>query len=289
MAAPRAWIEAGGTGVVFVPQTVKPVASCEIAGTTLALSNAHSAGDRLSELGPDRFVKSVRLNVFHDLDPHRSGFDEGWTIRARYSTEPFVIERPLGRGRLVVVADARVLQNETLSSDDGAALFAVDLVRAFGPPRIVEAEQRLLDARSRSAIVYLARSPAMALFAGLVLTGLLVAWRGGLVPARTIDVEPVPAPTLQTFVGSLARLYAGSHDYPRLLARYRDLTARRLRASLGLPANAPLEALVERIERTHPNVSGARATLMEARAGGSAEAFHAVIARLDALAAKVIR
>ena len=61
------------------------------------------------------------------------------------------------------------------------------------------------------------------------------------------------------------------------------------RASLGLPANAPLEALVERIERTRPNVSGARAVLMEARADGSAEAFHAVVARLDALAANVIR
>src|SRR5262249_36623472 len=76
----------------------------------------------------------------------------------------------------------------------------------------------------------------------------LVAWRGGLVPPRTVDQDAPPAPTLETFVTSLATLYAGSHDYERLLARYRDATARRLRRHFGLPAEVPLDTVPPRAE-----------------------------------------
>jgi hypothetical protein len=274
------WVRGGGTAVVFLPDPTASDRTCRFAGSAMHLEGLDAdANRRLSGMGPNRVVEAGRLRTFRNLD-------EGWTVRARWAGQPFIVERSDGSGRLVVVADAKILENETLADDD-AALFAVDLVRAFGPPRIVEAEQRLLDARSRSAILYLLRSPAVPLFAGLVLTGILAAWRGALVPPRTIDAEPLPAPTLQTFVASLARLYAGSRDYARLLARYRDLTARRLRPHLGLPPHASLDAVAERIERTHPRLEGVRSALVDERPA-TADAFHAAVARLDTLAAEVI-
>jgi hypothetical protein len=279
MASQSAWIDGGGTAVVVLPDRITPDDVCRFSGETLALRDRDDTKGILTGLGPDRAVDTHLRTI--------SKFDDGWTVRVHWATKPFVLERAQGRGRLVVIADGRILENGTLADDEGASLFAVDLVRAYGAPRFVEADQGLLDARSRSAILYLARSPAIALFAGLVLTGVLVAWRGALVPPRTIDDDPLPAPTLTTFVGSLARLYAGSRDYGRLLARYRDLTARRLRAHLGLPPHASLDAVVERIERTRPAVRGVRAALVEDRAA-TPDAFSAAVARLDSLAAEVI-
>jgi hypothetical protein len=239
-------------------------------------------GDLVEGLGPSRTVKVTGLRTFDDADA-------AWNVRARIAGRPFVVERALGQGTLVVVADARIVQNETLADDD-VALVAIDLARTYGTPRIVEAVRATgLGGRSRSAIAYLLGSPAIALLAGLCVTGVLFAWSGSLIPARTVDADPTPAPTLQRFVTSLASLYAGSHDYPRLLARYRELTARRLRRHLGLPPHASLETVAERVERARPGLRDARALLVEPSDPASAPDFHAAVARLDALAAEVMQ
>src|SRR5439155_358872 len=81
----------------------------------------------------------------------------------------------------------------------------------------------------RGALVYLLASPAVAPFIGVVLVGLLLAWHGTLVPPRRLAASGVGAPTLDTFVDALAGLYARTRDWPRVAARYRELTAARLR------------------------------------------------------------
>jgi hypothetical protein len=60
------------------------------------------------------------------------------------------------------------------------------------------------------------------------------------------DVD-VGAPRLDAFVDAVAALYARSGDHARVLARYRTLTARRLRRRLGLSADAPDGALHARL------------------------------------------
>jgi hypothetical protein len=281
MEAPGAWIDAGGTGIVFLPDLpdAEHAERCRLGDVVLpSRAPQRAGGDVVAGLGTDRKVVT-KLDTFTA--------DDGWTVRARVAGEPFVLERAVGRGRLVAVADARILQNANLTGGD-TALVAVDLVRAFGAPRFVEAvDEAGLSARSRSAIAYLVRSPAIALFAGLVLTGLLAAWGGNLVPPRTVGPDPIPAPTLQTFVTSLARLYAGSHDYARLLARYRDATARRLRRHFGMAPTTPLDAVAARVERARPALRDARAVLV-AQTATTQAAFDAAVARLDALATEVI-
>jgi hypothetical protein len=274
----QSWIDAGGVAVVFVPADIHQT-NCRFAGTALPPAVPPTA-ERIEGLGPSRRVHINNLYAFANVD-------DTWIVRARYGRAPFVIERVQQQGALIAVADARILRNETLAVDD-VALVAADLARAYGLPRVVERIDPAADGRSRSAVVYLLRSPAIALLAGLALTGILAAWSGSLIPPRTVDGEPVPAPTLQRYVASLATLYAGSHDYPRLLARYRELTARRLRRYLGLPAHASLDAVAARVERARPARRDARALLVDPLDATTAADLHAAAARLDALAAEVI-
>jgi hypothetical protein len=275
---PRAWIASGGVGVVFLPGGAR-TGRCHLGAMALPPTRESKGNAPLLGLGPDRDVRVTPLRTFTDVD-------DAWIVRATRGGEPFVIERRLEDGTLVLVADARIVENRALADGDDA-LVAVDLVRAYGAPRVVEEPPWLLAGRARSTIGYLLSSPAIALLAGLALTALVVAWHGSLVPPRTIDGDSVPAPTLQAFVASLATLYAGSRDYPRLVARYRELTARRLRRHLGLPPHASLETVATRVERMRPALR-ARALLLERVDAPDAARFQSTVAGLDALAGEVL-
>src|SRR5207249_329641 len=98
----------------------------------------------------------------------------------------------------------------------------VDLVHTFGAPQFYQDEQG--RRARRSAAAYLATSPALLVFCGLALTGVLFAWQGSLVPPRALPGPDTAEPGLDAFVDSLAALYAGTRDHPRVLARYRELT-----------------------------------------------------------------
>src|SRR5262249_2198116 len=87
-----------------------------------------------------------------------------WTVRAGTGDRPFVLERPLGRGRIVLVADGHFLWNRGLADADAAPL-AVDLARAYGAPRFPEGGTGAQVERRTAA--YLLRSPALGLFVGL--------------------------------------------------------------------------------------------------------------------------
>jgi len=160
--------------------------------------------------------------------------------------DPFVLERAVGAGRLVVVADGSILSNRWLDRDDAAPL-ALDLVRGFGVPALDEREHGLR--REQRALVYLAGSPALGVFVGLALLGLLALWRGAALPRRAVvEVDP-SAPELERFVDSLAGLYARSRDYARVAQRYRVLSLARLRRHFGLTPEISGPALLARLRR----------------------------------------
>jgi hypothetical protein len=278
----RPWVEGGGTAVVFLPESYPATRPCMIAGLAVPLPGAprdEPCVDSIEGMGTPRALKIRTLHTFADAGD--------WIARATLGNRPFVLEHALGSGRLVLVADVRPLQNVHLADGDAAPL-VVDLVRSFGVPSIVEDAPDLAAARSPSAVAYLARSPAAALLAGLIVTGLLLAWRGALVPPRTIGEDALPAPTLQTFVDSLARLYAGTHDHARVLARYRQLSVSRLRRHLGLPAYTPVESIVDRIGRARSPGDEARALLLDPLAVTTASELRAAVGRMDALVGQVI-
>jgi len=189
------------------------------------------------ELG-DRTLEAPPLLAFGDAGE--------WTVRASVDGRPLVLERGLGRGAVVLVADALFLRNAWLDRADAAPL-AVDVVRAYGVPAFDEHE--LGPRARRSAAAYLVTSPAVAVFLGLAVTGLLFAWQGALVPPRQVREVDMDAPRLEAFVDAVAALYARTGDHARVLERYRALTADRLRRHLGLAPDTPVAMLIQRLAR----------------------------------------
>jgi hypothetical protein len=170
-----------------------------------------------------------------------------WRVRARVDGRALIVERGLGQGRLVVVADASFLRNAWLDAGDAAPL-AVDLARAYGVDTVDERAHGLRY-DDVDAFAFLAASPAAPLFVGLALLGSLVFWWGTARPAPLPGVTSTAAPTLEGFVASLAALYGKSRDYTQVAERYRALSVARLRRHYGLPSDAGLGSVLARLRR----------------------------------------
>ena len=211
---------------------------------------------------------------------------QDFEVLARLGASPFVLSRRLGEGRVVLVADAAFLENRCFARGDAAPL-AGDLVRAFGAPRLDEHAHGLRA--PAGVLATLAASPALLFFGAVAALGGILAWRGAAVPPRRAAGAATPAPSLEEFVASLAALYAGTGDHARVLARYRELTAARLRRLFGLPPETPREKLVARLARV-PGVSRAG---LEALASSHAAAERGEVERearaLDALVEEAAR
>jgi hypothetical protein len=172
---------------------------------------------------------------------------DGFDVKVRKGESPFVVTRAAGAGRVVLVADVAFLENRCFARDDAAPL-AADLVRAFGVPLLDEHAHGLRA--PRGVVASLAASPAALFFVTAAALCGLLAWRGTAVPPALADEGVAPAPSLEEFVASLAALYAGTGDTARVLERYRELCASRLRRLFGLPPETPRAHLVERLART---------------------------------------
>jgi hypothetical protein len=325
----RAWIEAGGTAVVFLDANEPGRIPCDaIAGIGLPErkpsrgrpGSQRVAGGTQSDPPPadaegEAGGETETVVVSGPLTPSPRrlsvdgimAFEEtlDWSEAASVSASPprgesgdtelaspvahvgaFVLEREWGAGRLVVVADARFTRNQWLDSQDAAPL-AVDLVRHYGIPWFDEREHGFLS--ETSAVRYLASSPAWPVFAGLLLLGVLFAWWGTALPARSVEEFDPETPTLATFVDSMAALYSRSRDHSRLLERYRQLTAARLRRHFGVSPEVPVAALVERIERDRQVALGALKILTDRRRVDGAKELAAAARELDELVREVTR
>jgi hypothetical protein len=206
-----------------------------------------------------------------------------WEIAATLGQRPFALSRGLGAGRLVVFAEGRFLENQWLDRGD-AALLAYDLALALGPPSFDERSHGLVP--SRSTLAYLARSPALLCFAGMALLALVFAWYGAAEPPRSVLEQDPSAPTLESYVRSLAGFYAATGDHARVFARYRELTERRLRRHFGLAQGAPLEERLAR--RRGLSTEGLARLASDAPVGSAAELARAA-ALLDRLVEEAAR
>jgi len=284
------WVRAGGTAVLFLAPAVGEDAGCallegvvlprRVADTSGGASPRGARGERPATahgvsgdaLPRARTVEVPGLLTFADAGD--------WRVSAVSAERPLVLERALGAGRIVAVADATVLRNQSLDRGDAAPL-VVDLVRAFGVPRFHEGGEG--PRARRSAAAYLATSPALLVFCGLALTGVLFAWQGNLVPPRALPGPGTDTPGLDAFVDSLAALYAGTRDHARVLERYRELAAARLRRHFGMPPETPVGVLAERLARDRRLAPGALRLLVEGAPVAGERGLRDAVRVLDAL------
>jgi hypothetical protein len=209
----------------------------------------------------------------------------GWRRVLRTGHAPLVVERRWGTGRLVVVADARLFSNQALERGDHAML-ALDLVRAYGVPVFDEVAALR---QARGVLAYLASSAAAPVFLGLAALGLLVAWHGTLVPARTLPPLADPTPRLGTFVDSIATLYARTRDYGRAFDRYRDLATGALRRHFSLAPDVPAEVVISRARQLRPDLHDDFEILASGKTVGDAGTLRSATASLDRLVKEVCR
>jgi hypothetical protein len=154
---------------------------------------------------------------------------------------PLALERSIGEGRLVVIADARVLSNGRLARVDSAP-FVFDWVRDFGPAWIDEHAHGVVP--EAGTFRYLAHSPARATGLGLLVLGVFVLWRGNAWPTRIVEEFDPDAPTLAAYVDSVARLYSETRDHARVFERYRAVCLDRIRRALGLAPGTGVEMIL---------------------------------------------
>jgi hypothetical protein len=297
------FVERGGTAVVAL--SARPtlfgsaVAPCErLGGVTLPprdlpspASQEAGSEEEAAPGGSEREVRTQRVEGDlgggpRDLElPELVAFvresEDEWQVRARVDGRALVLERVLGQGHLVVVADATFLRNGWLDAGDAAPL-AVDLARAYGLDTLDERAHGLRY-DDPDALAFLAASPAAPLFVGLALLGALVFWWGTARPAPLPAAPSTVAPTLEGFVASLAALYGSSRDYTQVAERYRELSVARLRRHFGLPSDTRAGSVLTRLRRQGRLEDAALSALeLPARATSAGELARQV-RRFDAI------
>lgn len=258
-----AWTQGGGTAVILLRGGAGETGRCNpVAGVELPVGSGvvTPAGDGSHALVDGPLVGAPRALACGELASFAPA--EGWETFASLDAHPFVLERALGDGRLVLVADAGFLQNDCFGKGDAAPL-AADLVRRYGAPWLDERAHGLRA--SRGTLSTLARSPVLPFFAGVALLGLLYVWCGSTVPPRRLEEPVILAPTLDSFVDSLAALYAATTDHTRVLERYRELTASRLRRQFGLAPGTAAARLPEQLARRGLSPAGLEALTSQRR------------------------
>ncbi len=159
--------------------------------------------------------------------------DSGFVARVDSPRGALVVEKTLGRGKIVAIAGRRFLENYHLDEYDHAQL-VVDLALAYGPPAFDERCHGLLP--DRSFLRALGTGPAIT---GLFSFGLLSFATLSFLrrwPVRVGRDDAPDAPTLEVFVASLSTLYRvrGRNDPRAVLQAYRAGFLRRFeRAAFG--------------------------------------------------------
>jgi hypothetical protein len=205
-------------------------------GPTLAF---FSPEDASTDVGGDSEREMSGNKIVEAIDDSMAGWRPLW-VESDDDT-PLALERSIGKGRLVVIADARVLSNGRLGRMDSAP-FVFDWVRDYGPPWIDEHAHGVVP--EAGTFRYLARSPAWATGLGLLVLGALVVWRGNAWPTRVVQEFDPDSPTLAAYVDSVARLYSGTRDHARVFERYRAVCLDRIRRALGLAPGTGVEIIL---------------------------------------------
>jgi hypothetical protein len=284
-AALQRWVERGGTAVI-VPAAGDAQSACALPDVAIPERRVAEASDAAAT---DTLVtgeltsepRAIGCGPLATFDPATD-----WKPLARLGDRPFVLERALGAGRLVLVADVAFLENRCFAEGDAAPL-AGDLVRSFGPPWLDERSHGLRA--PRGVVATLAHSRAVVFLALAGLVGVLYLWHGALVPPRRLQEPSLPAPTLDAFVDSLARLYAATGDHARVLERYRELTASRLRRLFGLPPDTPPAQLLARLGRRPALSRDGLAALTSTRRAASRADLEREVTLLDQLVREAAR
>jgi hypothetical protein len=274
------WASRGGTAVIFGDGS----ANWEVLGLPREVEKGDEdralvtgdLGTTPRWLDIPGLLHFTAVSVPSQAHDQKTATDSHQRVRLTANGKPFALEMKVGthNGRIIAIADDQFLRNEHLAAADASVLVA-DLVRAFGPPAFDEHSHGLAPPASLTMAVLDSRV-LLPIFIGLMVAMLWIfsqrTW-----PRRTLeDAGEMPAPSIASFVESLAILYSRANDPAAVWRTYREGFLRRLRRQLGLRADYPEELLLERIGRDRLLSGDTRRWLMETQS--PADQRHLVIA-----------
>jgi hypothetical protein len=144
-----------------------------------------------------------------------------------------------GRGHVIALASASMLQNQMLATSGGGVLFA-RLMRAYGGrgPVLFD-EYHLGVGERRSLMRYLRQMGAFPYLGQLMLVALIALWRGGARFGGVREPERTPAASTASFVAALGGLFARAGDASSALRILAKQALARIAAYHHLPHVAP--------------------------------------------------
>jgi hypothetical protein len=159
---------------------------------------------------------------------------------------------PIGMGRLVVLADARLAQNRLVGQADNPVLVA-HLLADTGKPVVFDEFYHGLTIRS-NPFWLLSRFPYGILAASVLAATIVVGWRAFRFLGPPLPPRPVSRRTLSEYIEAMARLLNRSKRPSHfLLTEIRQGLLWRLRHDLGLPpGNEDVQKIVWILERRDP-------------------------------------
>ena len=221
--------------------------------------------------------RAIDVRNLRHFDPARLN---GFTRVLGWPDAPYAVEKRIGRGRLIAIADAAPLQNQQLDRADHV-LLAIDLARAYGSPLFDERCHGMQPEVSLASALGWAR--AWLLAAGLGLCALLALWHLRSVPASTLARAPALDPGLAGFVDSLAVLYArkAPRDAAAVYRAYLHGVRFRLRQQLYGARGGSDELLAHRLQRELGGEPELLASLQGQRAPQSERELRACVRELE--------
>jgi hypothetical protein len=217
------------------PEGAIDLALGRVADTPVSIVHATGDGDFAARFpqGLELAVPAKRPQVINELATIRGS-------RLRAVLEPGGASQilaaiyPHGRGKIVVLSDARLAENDFLGRDDNAVLVTHLLA---DPGRPIVFDEFYHGRTVRSNPLWLAtRFPYNALGLCVLGTTLLVGWRAARVLGPPIPRRPRSRRTLAEYIDAMSRLLNRSRGpVPYLLVELRHGLLWRIRRELGLP------------------------------------------------------
>jgi hypothetical protein len=244
------WASRGGTAVIFGA----PWSDWKTIGLMRETAKAEQKDQDLILIKGDlvrqpRWLATPELLHFTEAKGKASEAQSREQVRLTADGKPFALEIDVGKhhGHIIAIADDQFLLNEHLADAD-ASLVLVDLVRKFGTPGFDERSHGLAPPVSLTLAVLDSRA-ILPLIIGLIAATLWISslriW-----PRRSLDADSgMPAPSIASFVDSLAILYSRAGDPAAVFRAYRAGFLRRLRREVGVRGDYPEKLLLERIAR----------------------------------------
>jgi Domain of unknown function (DUF4350) len=225
------WIRAGGTAIVL--------GTADSEWERLGISARTYTGTEHVAVTGDFVSAMRRLDVPNLL--HFDTVPKNAQVQLRADNAPFALERVVGKGRLIAIADGGFLRNQYLGDADNSLLF-IDLMRHFEKIKFDEYSHGMVEDITLSSAIM----DSQAIFPIGIALMLAIMWilAQQKWPARlTADDLELPSPSIEPFVVSLGVLYSRSSDSEAAFRAYRNGFLNRLRLKM-MPIGATNEEVM---------------------------------------------